>query len=152
MSDFLTVLEQHSIGALILVFLLLVLMVVIRETFWLLGWGRYKRTAQDLKTDKTTGGGDPNRIWSFFATTFIAKTISEFRHLLALLIFLLVAGAVILSVLPGLLILDVDRMAEGLESVAAALGGLVGSIIGYYFGEQVGSATNRTADRSESRG
>jgi hypothetical protein len=69
-----------------------------------------------------------------------------------LLIFLLFACSVILAVLPGLISMNVEQMTEGLEGVAAALGGLVGSIIGYYFGEQVASANVRTGDRADSRG
>jgi hypothetical protein len=150
MNDFLAILEQHWLGVLFLILLLLVLLFLIRELFWLMGWGRYARTSRGAQAN--LAAGDPTHVLSFFTTTFLAKTISEFRHLLALLIFLLFAGAVILAILPGLIALNVEQMTEGLEGVAAALGGLVGSIIGYYFGEQVGSAAARTADRSESRG
>jgi membrane protein DedA with SNARE-associated domain len=154
MDNFLAVLEKQWRGALILILLILVLLIVVREIFWLMGWGRYKEdsSSQANAPSAGQGGSDPSTIWSFWGTTFIAKTISEFRHLLALLIFLLFSGAVILAILPGLLQMDVEQMTEGLEGVAAALGGLVGSIIGYYFGEQVGSAASRAAEAGESKG
>jgi hypothetical protein len=145
MNNVLLVLEQQWRGALILVLFLLVLMYVVGKLFWLMGWGRFAKRASS-QADTST--------WSFFTTQFIAKTVLEFRHLLALLIFLLFAVSVILAVTPGLYSMDVEKMTEGLEGVAAALGGLVGSIIGYYFGEQVASATNRTptVEQAESRG
>jgi hypothetical protein len=149
MNDFLTILEQHWLGVMMLILLLLVLMFLIREFFRLMGWGRYARSARGAQANPAAGDSTD---WSFYTTTFIAKTISEFRHLLALLIFLLFAGSVILAILPGLIALNVEQMSEGLEGVAAALGGLVGSIIGYYFGEQVGNVNARTARSGESRG
>ena len=139
MSAMLANLEQHWVGAGLLVVLVLVLMVFVRNLFWLMGWGRYKRP-REAST------------WTYYATQFIAKTISEFRHLLALLIFLLFACSVILAIVPGLIALNVEQMTEGLEGVAAALGGLVGSIIGYYFGEQVATANVRTGERADTRG
>jgi hypothetical protein len=39
---------------------------------------------------------------------------------------------------------DVNLIKDGLQGVAAALGGLIGSIIGYYFGES--AAKNRVSD------
>lgn len=143
MTDFLQVLEQHWRGVFILVFLITVLALIVRWLFWLLGWGRFAP-----RSDNPAQIG----VWSYFGTTFVAKTVKEFRHLLALLIFLLFSAAVILSMLPGLAGLDVGRMTDGLQGVAASLGGLIGSIIGYYFGEQAGASANRPGDDIGSSG
>ena len=43
-------------------------------------------------------------------------------------------------------------MTDGLQGVAASLGGLIGSIIGYYFGEQAGASSSRAADEAASPG
>ncbi|MDA1314853.1 MAG: hypothetical protein O2968_16085 [Acidobacteria bacterium] len=144
MTDFLQVLEQHWRGVFILVFLITVLALIVRWLFWLLGWGRFAA--------RPDGKSIPGRTGSFFWNQFIAKTVDQFRHLLALLIFLLFSVAVILSILPGLAERNVEQMTDGLQGVAASLGGLIGSIIGYYFGEQVGAASSQSTGETESPG
>jgi len=41
--------------------------------------------------------------------------------------------------LPGLMSGEISQVTDGVQAVAAALGGLIGSIIGYYFGESAAS-------------
>src|SRR5688572_27781287 len=121
MNNLLLALEEQWRGVLVLVLFVLVLMFVVGKLFWLMGWGRFATIDRGDQGDvipnaqvgSASNTGDPSTIWSFFATQFIAKTISEFRHLLALLIFLLFSFAVILAVLPGLLLLNVEQMSEG---------------------------------------
>lgn len=144
MTELLQTLEQNWRGALLLILLIIVFAAFVRWLFWLMGWGRF--------APRSGGRSDQAGIWSYFGTKFVAKTVSEFRHLLALLIFLLFSVAVVLAMLPGLLGLDVGRMTDGLQGVAASLGGLIGSIIGYYFGEQVGASASRSSDELDSTG
>jgi hypothetical protein len=73
----------------------------------------------------------------------IVKIIDDFRHFLALLIvvlFFLALGYALLRA-GG----DVEAISDALQAVSSALGGLIGAIIGYYFGE---SAGRRQADGS----
>lgn len=69
------------------------------------------------------------------------KIINEFRHLLALIVVVIFAGALTYSLWKAgsMAASDstsvIDNLKEALQAVVATLGGLVGSIIGYYFGE-----------------
>jgi len=96
---------------------------------WLFGWGRFARrpTGMDGSYHPETPIG--------LGAVFFAKLISEFRHLLALVIVGLFAVALFVAMLPGLRAGNIAEIKSGVEAVAAALGGLIGSIIGYYFGE-----------------
>ena len=70
------------------------------------------------------------------------KIINEFRHLLALIVVVIFAGALSYSLWKAATVptgagspSTIDNLKEALQAVVATLGGLVGSIIGYYFGE-----------------
>ena len=101
---------------------------------WMFGWGRYRGS---LPADAKI---------RFVLADFLVKIINEFRHLLALVIFLLFSVALVIAVWPGMMKQDVTLIKDGLESVAATLGGLLGSVIGYYFGE---SAARRRLDAGQ---
>ena len=60
------------------------------------------------------------------------KIINDFRHLLALVVVSIFGFALCyaMNVAPNM-----KEMKEALQAIVATLGGLVGSIIGYYFGE-----------------
>jgi hypothetical protein len=60
--------------------------------------------------------------------------INDFRHLLALVVVLLFSVMTFFAVLPGLLNGNAAEVTDGVQSVTAAMGGLLGSIIGCYFG------------------
>ena len=77
----------------------------------------------------------PGQPLRFIIANFFAEIINDFRHFLALVIVLLFAVALFAAMYPGLRARDISTLTEGVEAVAAALGGLIGSIIGYYFGE-----------------
>jgi len=69
---------------------------------------------------------------SFIIADAAVKLVNDFRHLLALLL-VLIYGGTLAWVLEAS---DTpDHMWEGLKTVTATLGGVVASIIGYYFGE-----------------
>jgi hypothetical protein len=108
----------------------LALMVVVTWMAWVFGWGRFKSSVTTREHDSKL---------RFVAVDFISAIITEFRHLLALTIVLVFATTMILAMIPGVIYDNIDGMIEGLQAVAASLGGLLGSIIGYYFGESAAS-------------
>lgn len=120
---------ERWLGILLLLFTLIVLGALVNWVLWMFGWGRFRKV---IRTDSKL---------RFVLADFLVKIINDFRHLLALLIVLLFSVALFAAMWPGMMKQDVSLIKEGLEGVAAALGGLIGSIIGYYFGE---SAANKS--------
>lgn len=120
----------------------LALMLVITWLAWVFGWGRFKMTDRTREHDSKL---------RFVAVDFMSAIITEFRHLLALVIVLVFATTMTLAMYPGLAKGDIDGMIEGLQAVAASLGGLLGSIIGYYFGESAASKAMEVAAVSPSQ-
>jgi hypothetical protein len=97
---------------------------------WLFAWGRFgKAREHDLRT--------PLR---FVVAEFFTKLIDDFRHLLALVVIAIFAGILI-----GVLVRapNFAEIKDGLQVVAATMGGIVGSIIGYYFGESAGRRASK---------
>jgi hypothetical protein len=84
----------------------------------------------------------------YVAANFFVEIINDFRHLLALVIVGVFAVALGVAMYPGFRQWNVEEIGKGVEAVAAALGGLIGSIIGYYFGE---SAATQRAGISRTR-
>lgn len=124
MSTFLSFLAAQRNGILLLMFVLAVLGFLMNWVLWMFRRGRYYGSSP--QTDSKL---------RLVLTDFFIKLINDFRHLLALVIVLLFAVALFLAVLPGVRDGNVNDIKEGVQAVAAALGGLIGSIIGYYFGE-----------------
>ena len=128
MKGWASVLQENQGGIVAGVLVWLVLLGTLHWITYLYGWGRY---------NIGTGPGLGRRV-----SQLLTEIIKEFRHLLALLIvggFGLTLVAVILAALywyrgtPSQS--GYDAMLKGIQVVVASLGGLVGSIIGYYFGE-----------------
>jgi hypothetical protein len=97
---------------------------------WIFKIGRFARASV------TPAPGQPLR---YVVANFFAEIINDFRHFLALVIVVLFAVALFAAMYPGLLTGNIDTLTDGVQAVAAALGGLIGSIIGYYFGESAAS-------------
>ncbi|PCJ80864.1 MAG: hypothetical protein COA57_14675 [Flavobacteriales bacterium] len=112
----------NALGIILFLFSILVGLFVTSRLFKLFGLGRFK----NLETNGSFG---------YAVGVLFNKIIVEFRHLLALVIILLFAGALAYAMISG----DTfsDKM-DALQAVTSALGGLIGSIIGYYFGESAG--------------
>jgi hypothetical protein len=68
---------------------------------------------------------------------FFTTIIDDFRNFLALVLMGIFVLAMVLMLWPSLASEEgtYDNLKDGLQTVVACLGGLVGSIIGYYFGE-----------------
>jgi hypothetical protein len=117
-------------GILALSFLLIILGGVLNWILWMFGLGRFRgRPPEDSKI-------------RFVLADFFVKIINDFRHLLALVLVILFGLALFAAMWPGMMKQDVNLIKDGLQAVAAALSGLIGSIIGYYFGES--AAKSRT--------
>jgi hypothetical protein len=97
---------------------------------WIWGLGRFGRSEQSSPPDKAL---------RFVFSQAAIKIIDDFRHLLALVLVLIFAFVLGYSMLRAGK--EAGVMQDSLQAVVANLGGLIGSIIGYYFGE---SAAGRT--------
>ena len=103
---------------------------------WTFGWGRFRR--QD--------GRPRSENLRYLITEALTKIINDFRHLLALL--LVVIFGLALAYAMAQAGAEIAQIKEALQAVTSTLGGLVGSIIGYYFGESKGrrSTSDDSAD------
>jgi hypothetical protein len=122
LNSALTFLGTQREGILVLLLLLIVLSAVSNWALWMFGLGRFQGPRADSKL-------------RFVLADFFVKLINDFRHLLALVMVILFGLALFAAMWPGMMKQDVNLIKEGLQGVAAALSGLIGSIIGYYFGE-----------------
>src|SRR5258706_15938080 len=124
MAQILDFLARQRTGIAVLFGSLLLLVLLLQWVAWVFAWGRFKRTHAKP--------GEQTSQLRFVITNLFVKIIDEFRHLLALLVVLIFAGtlAAVLVWAPHF-----SNVKEGLQVVVASLGGLVGSILGYYFGE-----------------
>lgn len=124
MTDFLNFLETYRDGIWILILCLAALVLLIQWLSWIFSKGRFKRT------DAAPRRQDSIR---YVFSDAVVKVVNDFRHLLALIIVVIFAIALAYSLWQAGK--DLNNIKEALTAVTATLGGLVGSIIGYYFGE-----------------
>lgn len=124
MNSFFTFFSANAAGIFIFLAVLASIILLFQWLFWALGAGRFKQEA-----DRTAG----NRGLRFIFADLLVAIINDFRHLLALVIVMIFA--VSLGVAMYISHGEIDQFKEALQVVVATLGGLVGSIIGYYFGE-----------------
>jgi hypothetical protein len=124
-----------------IILLPLVVLMTINWLAWIWGWGRFKRQLRDPAepNDGTSPVESVDLKLRHAFAQFSTAIISEFRHLLALFILLMFATTMGLAMYPGLANKDIDGILKAVQAVAASLGGLLGSIIGYYFGESAAS-------------
>lgn len=131
MSKFLEYVWLHSGAIAVLLGALVVSAGLVQWVAWMFRLGRFR-------TQSSQSVSNPLR---YVAANFFVEIINDFRHLLALVIVILFALALFAGMYPGLRSRNVQEIATGVQAVAAALAGLIGSIIGYYFGES--AATQR---------
>jgi hypothetical protein len=130
MGSFLDFLAVHRIGLAVAVIFAGALALFVQWLAWIFGLGRFKTRPPSERTFQLR----------FVIADFLVKIIDDFRHLLALVLLLIFAGTLAAVLNWGAK--DFAQVKEGLQVVMATLGGLVGSIIGYYFGE---SAVRKSA-------
>jgi hypothetical protein len=138
MSRFFTYLQSYRSGILFFLFCLAAVALLVQWFSWIFGIGRF---AIPSSGDQRIAGSGKAELRYIFSEATV-KIINDFRHLLALLIVLIFAFALGYSLIKSASVQTnantpsvIDNMKEALQGVVATLGGLVGSIIGYYFGE-----------------
>jgi Mn2+/Fe2+ NRAMP family transporter len=129
MDRLFTFLQTYRSGILLLLFALFCIALLVQWFAWIFNKGRFGISA--------TSGKAVSYIFSEAAV----KIINDFRHLLALIVVVIFAFALGYSLIKASSVTTgpdtsvINNMKEALQAVVATLGGLVGSIIGYYFGE-----------------
>jgi type IV secretory pathway VirB6-like protein len=116
--------EQRG-GILVLIFIIFSFAVLTNYLMWVLGWGRFKIDPGVEPTKK-------REKLNFVVANAAIKLVNDFRHLLALVLVGVFGGVLWYSLYQSN---GVGEIKDALQTVMATLGGLVGSIIGYYFGE-----------------
>jgi hypothetical protein len=130
MDQLFTFIQTHRSAILFLIFILAGIVFLLQWLAWIFGWGRFGRASAP------TARAELRFIFSEAAV----KIINDFRHLLALIVVVIFALALGYSLIKAASVTSdsptmLNNMKEALQAVVATLGGLVGSIIGYYFGE-----------------
>jgi hypothetical protein len=139
MDRFFTFLQTYRSGIVFLLVCLASIAFLVQWFAWIFGKGRFSRAGPGTVTG--TGTGTSRAALRYIFSEATVKIINDFRHLLALVIVLIFAFALGFSLIKAAFIPStgtpsvIDNMKEALQAVVATLGGLVGSIIGYYFGE-----------------
>lgn len=123
MEEFLGIIEKHYAAVLLLVLIFFSIFLVIAWLARVFGWGKFK-----YLTDGRMEEGNITYIFS----RFLVNLIDDFKHLLALVIVIVFIGLIFYSMASTD---DFQEKMDALQLVIASLGGLLGSIIGYYFGE-----------------
>lgn len=142
MERLFTFLQTYRGGILLLLFALAGIAFLVQWFAWIFAKGRFRPRGTGGTGTGTGAGIDSGKAVSFIFSEAAVKIINEFRHLLALLIVMIFAFALGYSLIKAASLptgasmpSTIDNMKEALQGVVATLGGLVGSIIGYYFGE-----------------
>jgi hypothetical protein len=133
MTRLFSFLQEYRVGIWVFFLSLGGIALLVQWFAWIFGMGRF---------GKIIPAAEGRAGLRYIFSDLMVKIINEFRHLLALIVVVIFAGALSYSLwkagtvptgsdLPS----TVDNLKEALQAVVATLGGLVGSIIGYYFGE-----------------
>ena len=129
MGNFFSYLEDNKIGIFVFIVCLFSIMLLIKWFASIFGLGRYQKN-QGNSTYTENTASEYTSIGYIFADLAV-KIINDFRHLLALII-VGIFGLTLAYVLYTTADTDLN---DSLQAVIAAFGGIVGTIIGYYFGE-----------------
>ncbi len=141
MGSMLDFMAAHGGGIRTSLLTIVVLTAVVNWLLWMFGWGRFTGARGSAGRS-----GRPTTI-RYVLAEFFVQIVNDFRHLLALVLVSLFAVTLLIAMVPPLFRdggPDLNSMRDGLQAVAAALGGLIGSIVGYYFGESAGKRAEPT--------
>lgn len=123
MSDFLKFLENHATGIYLIILCVFSFILALNWLAKIFSWGMYRIPIAERN--------DQSKL-SYVISRFFVNIIDDFKHLLAIVIVIIFTSLIIYSMTAGI---TFDDKMEALQLVIASLGGLLGSIIGYYFGE-----------------
>ncbi|MGG8495026.1 hypothetical protein ACQY1Q_01305 [Tenacibaculum sp. TC6] len=142
MEEILTFLSTYSSGILVLILTLFSLILMINWLAVIFNWGKYKSPPLYSKNSGNL---------AYMVTQFFANLINDFKHFLALIIVLIFAGLIVFSMATTD---DFNNKMKALQLVIASLGGIVGTVIGYYFGESAAKSNSpiTTAQTNEVQG
>ena len=130
MTNFFVYLETHRNGIFIALLCLAFLAFILQWLAWTLKFGRFK---PDGGVPGSSAAAAQKQNLRYIISDAVIKIVNDFRHLLALVIIAIFAVALCFALFQTRD--SLEEMKEALQAVVATLGGLVGSIIGYYFGE-----------------
>ena len=136
MDTFLTFLDQYRNGIFMLLAILAFAVLMIQWLAWIFRLGRFKATEQNTASPSREGAAQ------FAFGEFLARIITDFRNLLAVLIVLVFTFILAYTILKSQ---TQGEMTSSLQAVMSTLGGLVGSIVGYYFGETAAKSAAQSA-------
>lgn len=140
MKNFFDILGDGKIGFDDIFLTVAGLMILVHYILFMFRLGRYKPVEGDSEGDGSRG----------FLRIFVLKTVTNFRNLLALVVAVIFTGALFYA----MVFASKDdetfkQQMEAIQVVVASLGGLIGSIIGYYFGESKAAASVIAADSAD---
>jgi hypothetical protein len=133
-GQFLTFVKEHSAAFWLLVATLACIALISHWMAWVFGWGRF---------DSSTPQPPRSNQIRFVIADLFTKIIDDFRHFLALIVVLIFAASLAYAMFCAGK--DGEGVSKAVQGIVASLGGLVGSILGYYFGESAGSKKSETA-------
>lgn len=136
MPEFLSLLETHYAGVFVLALITLIVIFFVNWILWMFSWGRFKNEA-----NKTS----PNGSFFYAFVDLMVKIINDFRHFLALVLVLIFAVSLMYAFY---FTKTVNEMSDALQAVMSTLGTLVGSIVGYYFGESAVRKANEERSKT----
>ena len=111
---------------------LVVIIMLIQWIAWLFSIGRFEAGRSSVRKRSDT--------IRFLLMDLMVKIINDFRHFLAL-IMVVIFGLVLAYSLIGYAT-NSDEVTNVLQAVMSTIGVLIGSIIGYYFGETAGKKSS----------
>lgn len=149
--DVLNYFANNATGLINIALSLLFFVALINYILWIFGLGRFKKFYTQKKINKdgtveTVEAESKKENMRYLMSTALVEIINDFRHLLALLIVLVFAFALAYALFRAGT--NQNEMKDAFQVVTATLGGLVGSIIGYYFGESA-AKSNETIVTTE---
>lgn len=147
--DFLT--EYQALISFALLSIVIV-MVVVQWVCWIFSLGRFTQpvsaTADQRQASSSAqpviGSAGVDRRIRFVIAELFAKLIDDFRHLLALIIVIIFMMTIIYALWVGRD--DIEHLNKALQAVTGSFSGIIGVIIGYYFGESSARVGSETAD------
>lgn len=152
MQSFRVFVDSYGSQIVFVLISLFALMAFVQWACWIAGWGRFRRSVASTDDAEEEGGATHarrrqpamERPLRFVFMDLFARLVDDFRHLLALVVMLVFFVAVLYALWIGGS--DVDNLNKALQAITGSLSGIIGVIIGYYFGETSARASGAQPD------